>query len=72
MNFIFHFAELHSGSSIRYKITRFENYFQEWYKVKQISISFNCFSEYKSKKLLQSVEFSILRLTFYGKSALKS
>ena len=40
-----HFAALHSGSSIRYKINLFENYFLKYYEVKIILISFNCFSE---------------------------
>ena len=46
VNFILYFAELHSGNSIRYKITLFEKCNLKCYKVKRISISFNCFSEY--------------------------
>ena len=36
INFILHFFELHSGSSIRYEITLFQNTFLKWYKVKRI------------------------------------
>ena len=46
VNFILHFSEFHSDSSIRYKITLFENYIHKCYIVKIILISFNCFSEY--------------------------
>ena len=46
VDFILHFGELHSKSSIRYKLTLFENYIPKCYIVKRISISFNCFSEY--------------------------
>ena len=40
------FDVLYNGSSSKYKITLFENYFLKCYKVKRILISFNCFSEY--------------------------
>ena len=46
VNFILHFGELHSDSSIRYKLTLFENYILKCCIVKRILISFNCFSEY--------------------------
>ena len=46
INFILHFREFHNDSSIRYKITLFENYIHKCYIVKRIIISFNCFSEY--------------------------
>ena len=48
VNFILHFSEFQSDSSIRYKITLFENYIHKCYMVKRILISFNCFSEYIS------------------------
>ena len=44
--FHLHFGELHSDSSIKYKLTLFENYIPKCYIVKIILISFNCFSEY--------------------------
>ena len=43
--FLLQFSEFHSDSSIRYKITLFENYIHKCYKTKRILISFNCFSE---------------------------
>ena len=46
VNFIFHFAELQSGSSITDKKTVFGNYVLKCNKVKRILISSNCFSEY--------------------------
>ena len=46
MNFNLHFGELHSDNSTNDKNNLFENYVPECYKVKQILISFNCFSEY--------------------------
>ena len=42
----FHFAELQSGSSFRYKITLFENYFLKCFKVKRIFNILQLFSEY--------------------------
>ena len=45
VNCIFHFAELHFGSSIRYESTLFKKYFFKCYIVKR-KISFDCFSEY--------------------------
>ena len=39
-----HFAELHIGSSIRYKYTLVGNYFLKSNKIKIIFISLNCFS----------------------------
>ena len=50
VNFILQFAELHSGSSLRYKYSLFEKYFLKCNKVKRILISFNCFSEYSSSR----------------------
>ena len=44
--FILHFGELQSDSSIRYKLTLFENNTPKCYIVKRILVSFNCFSEY--------------------------
>ena len=44
VNFSLHFAELHSGISIRHKTSLFENYFHNCYRVKKI-ISFKCISE---------------------------
>ena len=46
MNFNLHFGELHSDNSINDKNNLFENYIFKCDKVKRISISFNCFSEY--------------------------
>ena len=46
VNFIFHLAELHIGSSIRYENTLFKNIFFKCYIVKRNLISFNCLSEY--------------------------
>ena len=51
--FHFAFCELHSDSSLIYKLTLFENYIPKCYIVKRILISFNCFSEYMS--LLSSI-----------------
>ena len=52
--FHLHFSELHSGSSISYKITFFKKYFLKCYIVKTITISFNCFSEYLANTFYQS------------------
>ena len=46
MNFNLHFGKLHSNNSINDNNNLFENYVPKCYKVKRISISFNCFSEY--------------------------
>ena len=46
--FNFYFAELHIGISIRYENILFGNYFLNFYIVKRILISFNCFSEYNT------------------------
>ena len=46
VNFTLHFVILHIGSSIRYNIILFENYFLKCYIAKRISILLNCFSEY--------------------------
>ena len=46
VHFILHSAELHIGSSIRYKNAFYRNYFLKCYIVKIIFISFNCFSRY--------------------------
>ena len=43
VNFILHFAELHSGSSIRYENTLFKYYFFKCYILKINLIPFNCF-----------------------------
>ena len=44
VNCIWQFAGLHIGSSIRYKHTLVGNYFLKSNKIKQMLISFNCFS----------------------------
>ena len=46
MNFILRSAGLQIGSSIRYEKALYGNYFLNYYIVKIIIISFNCFSEY--------------------------
>ena len=53
VSFIFHFVELHIGSSIRYETTLFGNYFLKYYKVKRILMSFNCFLSILNSPLLQ-------------------
>ena len=52
VNFILHSAELHIGSSIGYENVLYGNYFLNFYIVKRILISFNCFSECISIRLL--------------------
>ena len=65
-----HFAELHIGSSIRYKNTLVGNYFLKCNEIKRILISsFNCFSEYNlpsfNKVITHSLTFFIAIHTLY-------
>ena len=49
MNFNLHVGELHGDNSINDNNNLSENYVPKCCKVKRISISFNCFSEYSNR-----------------------
>ena len=70
MNVNLRFGELHSDNSINDKNNLFENYIPKCYKVKRILISFNCFSEYSTKKhkeatLIHCMLFCSLLIKFF-------
>ena len=60
VNFILHSAELHIGSSIIYENALYGIYFLNWYIVKRMLISFNCFSEYTLQARIPQLSFHII------------